>query len=1370
MSESPVAFCSNSDNTFVVRVNPNCRAFDFTLFFEDVFFSVLPASTFLLLAIPHILIWRKQTIKLSSPKLAIYKLILLSLLFALSSAFLAFRLRDEALFTNIALASSILDTAANGTAIVLSFLADQRAINPSYLLSLYFSLGSVLSIPRLRSLWLINSDQTCRSIWTAIFTLTVLVALAESVNKEAILLPDVRDKASKEEIHGLWGRSFFTWTNSVFKNGYRAALQVDDLPDVDNSLQASLAGEKIHRAWTKGSHETKRYRLIRATLRAYFWPFLSAIIPRLILIAFKFCQPFLITAAVNYVSRPKASPDYFGQALIGAFVLEYFSMAVVTSIYWRQAFRFVTMIRAGLVSMIHRRLMQSRTVDVKESEAVTLMEVDVDRIVRVLRNLHEIWACLVEIIIAIWLLEREMGAVCVVPALISILSVAASLPVSKRFKISQQLWVQRIGERVITTAGVLSNIKAVKMLGLNKAVYSLVTELRELELQTSQHFRKLLIWTIALSNVPSDFAPFATFLVYAIVSIVKGNGYLLSAQAFTSLSLISLLTSPLLTFIQTTPGLFQSEACFNRIEEFYTQISPEDLDTINDREQDDELIILDNASFSWNSDSQPVLQNVDLVIGRKSITLVTGPVGSGKTALLESIMGETTLREGTLTVKTSRIAYCSQNAWIINDTIRSNITGHGEIDEKWYDFVLQVCCLKGDLQRIPQGDMFTCGSGGVALSGGQKQRIALARAIYSKAEAIVLDDIFAGLDPKTLSSISTQLFSDNGYFREAGKTVIIVTQNPRLVHFADNTISLNNGILSSQIKSKGEIELDKPESLGEWEFAEGPSEETSPLESTDNTANTKSREDKKDDQSRQKGGSGVYRFYLKRSGVGVVVCFIAAMNLEAACGNVASVWIQQWSSANAKDQKDHVGMYLGVTDLGSLVNSEDMTLIDMNLPVDAINVAGSSASCIAKVIIACVFGKYLTAAMPVLVAVICLVQSYYLRTSRQVRLLDIEAKAPLVSHFLETMQGITTLKALGWSSHFQKAFESSFVVSQKPFYMLYCIQQWLTLVLDLITGTMAIILIAITASLRDHFSGGSVGVALYMIMTLNQALAQLINYWISLETSIGAVYRVKTFLQDTPSESDHACSTESSFSKGAIEIANLTVSYNPSTAPVLKGLSLNILPGEKVAICGQSGSGKTSLVLALLQMMEVQDGYIKIDETNLAGLKPDSLRACLSVVSQDQFLLPGTVRLNMDPYKRTSDETIQQALNLVGLWNRISSGGGLEMKLKSSEWSVGEKQLLALARAMVIRSPVLILDEATSSVDLDTEALMQRVIADHFSSQTVVSVIHRFGNIRQFDRVILIKDGVMVENDSPATLLGAESELRKLYDLTQQTI
>ena len=154
-----------------------------------------------------------------------------------------------------------------------------------------------------------------------------------------------------------------------------------------------------------------------------------------------------------------------------------------------------------------------------------------------------------------------------------------------------------------------------------------------------------------------------------------------------------------------------------------------------------------------------------------------------------------------------------------------------------------------------------------------------------------------------------------------------------------------------------------------------------------------------------------------------------------------------------------------------------------------------------------------------------------------------------------------------------------------------------------------------------------------------------------------------------------------------------------------------------MAVCGQSGSGKTSLILAILQMMEIQEGSITIDGMNLQELEPESVRTCLSIVSQYRFFLPGTVRLNIDPHRCASDETIQQAIMLVGLWDRISSGGGLETELKSSEWSVGEKQLLALARAMVIRSHVLILDEATSRyVKLIFETKVYRLIARKVST------------------------------------------------------
>ncbi|KAJ5727659.1 multidrug resistance-associated protein [Penicillium malachiteum] len=1456
-------FCPpSSDRAFAVRVNSDCRVFDFTLLFEDAIFSVLPASLFLLLVTPQILIWRRENIKLSSYRLAIVKLVtksdykvILFFVLILNIAFLIFRLRDEALFTALSLASSILDIIAISAAIVLSFLSDQRAVNPSYLLTLYFSFGSILSIPRLRSLWLIYGDTTCRSLWTVIFIFTTLAAFAESAKKESILLPEVKERASKEEFHGLWGRSLFLWINSVLRDGFRVTLQVEDLPDIDDKLHISIAGQKLLHAWNRDQDTDvpKKNRLLRATFRAYLSSCVSAVLPRLILIGFKFCQPFLITAAVNYVSNSsssKSSPDYFGQALIGAYILEYVGMAIVTSIYWRQTFRFVTMMRAGLVTMIHETLMESRTVDVKESEAITLMEVDVNRIVKNLHSFHETWGCMVEIIIAVWLLERQLGATCVVPAIISLLSIVASIPVSRRFKEKQRLWVERIGRRVIVTAGALGNIKVVKMLGLKNLVYDIVQELREVELQTSRRFRTLLIWTIVfkieylinvLANIPTDLAPFATFLVYALVAIINGSDSLVSARAFTSLSLISLLTGPLLTFIQICPGLFQSLACFHRIEAFCTQnppkADPELKDDTKDigsdkttQENSEHMIILDHAFFSWASDSAPVLKDIDLIIERRSISILTGPTGAGKSALLESIMGETTLLEGRMLINATRVAYCSQTPWIINDTIRNNITGGAEVDEKWYTFTLQACGLKGDLQQIPDGDMFKCGSNGVALSGGQKQRIALARAVYSKADVVLCDDIFSGLDSKTLGVVSKQLLSNNGYFREAGKSVIITTQNPRLFPLADRIISLEDKTVTCQTPSCEATDIDEleypedePLSL-KVHLVETMSPESS-LETEDEISVSK-----KDDQSRRNGGSGVYRFYLERSGVGIVLCFAGAMMLESTCANVSSVWIQEWSSADEEKQKKDIGMYLGVyaifmitsfigltagcwliigrllfikiinrtairmhsdllkavlsapfhflysSDLGSLVNrfSEDMTLIDMNLPGGAIGAVATidckktgAASCLTKTVIICIFGKYFTASLPFFLGSLYLIQFYYLRTSRQVRLLDIEAKSRLVSHFLEAIQGVTMLKALGWCSFFQEAFSNHFRHSQRPFYMLYCIQQWLTLVLDLVSGVMAVILIAITVLLRDHFSGGAVGVALYMIMTFNQSLTQLIDTWISLETSIGAVFRVKTFMHDTPSESGldtrSLVRPLSPFSNGAIEFINITATYGPSTTPILKGLSLNACPGEKIAVCGRSGSGKTSLILALLQMMELQQGEIKIDGINLQGLDPDHIRSCLSVVSQDQFFLPGTVRLNINPHRNASDEIIEKAIQRVGLWDRISSGGGLEMELKGSEWSVGEKQLLALARAMTIPSEILILDEATGSVDLETEDLMQQIITEHFKSHTVISVLHRYTQIQQFDRIVVIQDGIILEDDSPKNLLAGDTEFRRLY-------
>lgn len=206
------------------------------------------------------------------------------------------------------------------------------------------------------------------------------------------------------------------------------------------------------------------------------------------------------------------------------------------------------------------------------------------------------------------------------------------------------------------------------------------------------------------------------------------------------------------------------------------------------------------------------------------------------------------------------------------------------------------------------------------------------------------------------------------------------------------------------------------------------------------------------------------------------------------------------------------------------------------------------ASTVVKLAILCAVGKYLSIAIPFLAVTLYFVQSFYLRTSRQVRLLDIEAKAPLFKHFIETVRGISSVRAFGWYSAFATKSDAIINDSQKPIYMLFCIQQWLTLVLDLVVGAIAVILVAVITSFPRHFQAASIGVALNLLLTFNQTLAQAIKEWTMMETSIGAVARIQSFVKETPQEEIGTRSADVSQSsmwpsKGSVIFSNVTAAY-----------------------------------------------------------------------------------------------------------------------------------------------------------------------------------------------------------------------------------
>ncbi|KAL8859179.1 MAG: hypothetical protein Q9198_010650, partial [Flavoplaca austrocitrina] len=370
----------------------------------------------------------------------------------------------------------------------------------------------------------------------------------------------------------------------------------------------------------------------------------------------------------------------------------------------------------------------------------------------------------------------------------------------------------------------------------------------------------------------------------------------------------------------------------------------------------------------------------------------------------------------------------------------------------------------------------------------------------------------------------------------------------------------------------------------------------------------------------------------------------------------------------------------------------------MDLPISALNFFTALILCVAQLILIGVSSIYAAISFPIFVIALYFIQRYYLRTSRQLRFLDLEAKSPLYSQFTEMMAGLTTIRAFGWQTALETKNRFLLDRSQKPFYLLFSVQRWLQLVLDLLVAAVAVMLIILVVELRGFLSGAYVGVALLNIILFSQHLKLVLQFWTMLEIHIGAVCRVRNFTttiatEDGPNETKTPPTDWPA--QGAVDFYGISASYD-GARNVLKDLTLSIQAGEKIGICGRTGSGKSSLISAIFRMIELKSGSIVIDGVDISTIPRKEIRSRIIGLPQDVLLLNGTVRLNVDPYKQSSDSAIIGALEDVRLWSNIREKGGLDVQIDDINLSHGQKQLFCLAQALLRPSSILILDEATS--------------------------------------------------------------------------
>ncbi|GJC84262.1 ABC transporter atnG [Colletotrichum liriopes] len=936
----------------------------------------------------------------------------------------------------------------------------------------------------------------------------------------------------------------------------------------------------------------------------------------------------------------------------------------------------------------------------------------------------------------------------------------------------QRRWMQAIQKRVGLTTEIIGSVKGVKMSGLSATVQGQIQGLREFEIDESKRFRRMQFVNIIIGQFPSIMTPSITFTAFAIIQKLSNGEPLNVVQAFTSLSLLGILINPVTELVMIPNNLGSAIGCLDRIQEFLMKEKREDYRQIKRRARnpahDDgtsetstespPLIRVSEASFGWHS-TQPVLHDLELEVLPSTLTMLVGPVGSGKSTLLKSLVGETYRISGNVEYTTNTdVAYCDQDPWILNQSIKDNIFGGAEYDPVLYSKVIQACQLDQDLSLLPQGDETLVGSSGAALSGGQKHRIALARAVYSGKQVIIMDDNLKGLDSATASKCFNALFGTDGLLRGQNQAVLFATHNAQWLRFADNIIALGSdgkiserGSYEELSKSGGYVSTLKVSQQGGDHGEEKPAEE-SPEETgkqKDKNASSVAPDATKTPNARGAANTSSLLYYVKSMGISSFALFFAMF----------------WVAANESGGQENLGMWAGLYILWGVLT--EAAVAGEILQVFASCCKRPLTLTIADIVLTCSATGYLAFAIPVLAAVLFVIQSVYLQTSRQVRLLDLETKSPIFSHFIASFSGLVTIRALGWTDKVQAENLERLDLSQRAFYIMGSLQRWLLLVLNLTVTALAILLVGLSVALQDTIDPGLLGVALVSVMGFGQLLTGLLNNWAMLETCLGAVARIREFETETPSEKDGntPLAVEGWPLKGQIDITDVSAAYGDHR--VLSGINLAIKPGEKVAICGRTGSGKSTLLALLLRLHDPSTGVIEVDGVDISTMPINQLRESLVALPQDPLFLPGTVRQNLDPFDSRDDAAIWSALEKTGLKNLFEDKGGLESDLNTDWLSAGQKQLFCMARAILRDSRVLLLDEATSSLDQATEKVVQDLIRSEFQGWTVVVIAHRLKAVADFDKVVTLQDGQVVEFDRPKALLEKGGVFASMWKLQE---
>ncbi|KAK2947791.1 Multidrug resistance-associated protein [Blattamonas nauphoetae] len=832
----------------------------------------------------------------------------------------------------------------------------------------------------------------------------------------------------------------------------------------------------------------------------------------------------------------------------------------------------------------------------------------------------------------------------------------------------------------------------------------------------------------------------------------------------------------------------------------------------------------------------------------RSLTMVVGGVGSGKSSFGAAVIGEIEQVEGNVDVKGS-IAFCPQTPWITNNTVRGNIVFGSSFDERKYLNTVRSCALVSDLKMLSSGDQTAIGEKGVNLSGGQKARIQLARAVYSDRDIYLLDDPLSAVDAHVGRYLMEECIT--GVLK--GKTVILMTNQLQFLNRADNVILLNRGNVVAQgtyaqLKEKAInfdkyiTKMDKDEPPNEATPALSPSPITQPTEIT--LADVETGADSaagKQLLTEEEMGSGsinmsLYCSYLTSFfPIAVVPLFFVVCLLAESVPVFQTYWLSIIPSNTvfpAIDYKWKINMYsllcvvglvfflvracfLGAgtkrstrivhdrlldhvihcppsffdtTPMGRILNrfTGDLSQVDQNLLYFFMAVINYWIAMFGQlIIIGLQTPIFLAVGLPILL-VLLVILVLYTKTARDIQRLDGIARSPVMTLYSESISGagLVTIRAYHQQDVWRKRFFDAVDQWTCRSFLFSVGKNWSELYASMISTCF---MAGVVVFGWNFMNSAQLGVCVMAAMTYSHLSTYLVHMTADLDAKMTSFERVRFYSTKLPQETKISSVTPPPEwpQKGQIQFDHVTFRYRPGLPFVLTDINLDIAGGEKLGVCGRTGAGKSSLLFALFRLVELDpalapkmldidtglpiktdpteapnSGRVLIDGVDISKVELSRVRKAIAIIPQDPTLFAGTVRYNLDLVSKCTDDRIWEVLDMVEMHEVIA---GLQYGLDSqvaeggSNFSAGQRQLLCFGRAILNNCKIIVLDEATASVDVDSDAKIQRTIREHFVDKTLIVIAHRLNTILDSDRILVMEAGQVAEIDSPSTLKSNSS-------------